>query len=128
MPLDLTKKEKDDPMAQQRRADEIARERRIENEFNEKHGIKTPEDAERFIQKCKDEIFAKTANFGKVALGEKAKRVSGKNKCINCGAAKIIRQYDKTKSSIGNVIWIGYKCLVCGETGMQIGEPKDERT
>jgi len=119
--LAFTKKENDDPMAQLRRADEIARERRKEAEFDERHGIKTPEDAERFIQKCKDEILAKTANFGKVALsGEKAKRVSGKKKCINCGAEKLIRQYDEAKSTIGNVIWIGYKCLVCGETGMQL--------
>jgi len=73
MPLDLTKKENDDdPMAQQRRADGIARERRIENEFNEKHGIKTPEDAERFIQKCKDEIFAKL-KFKKIPDAPKVK-------------------------------------------------------
>ena len=100
-------------------ADRIAKERRREREFDEEHGIKTPEDAERFIQKCKDKIFTATSKFGKVEAGKKGGKVLVKRKCLNCGG-RVQRQYDKDKSTLKNIVWMGYDCSACGEKGMVI--------
>ncbi len=99
-------------------ADQRAKERREEAEFNEKHGIKTPEDSERFIQQCKDEIFAKTAKFGKVETGKKSVPALDKKKCVNCKYSKwLVRQYDETKTKLGGkIFWTDeYWCTNCKE-------------
>lgn len=100
-------------------ADRIAKERREEAKFNEAHGIKTSEDSERFVQQCKDEVLAKTSQFGKVATGEKAVPPVDKKKCLNCGG-RVLRQHDETKSTVKEIVWTGYDCLACGEKGMQL--------
>ena len=96
-------------------ADRRARERRKEAEFNEKHGIKTPEDSKRFIQKCKDEILIKTSKWQYSKPGKEAVSAVPKKKCLNCGSVKILRQRDETLTTL---VWVGYDCLTCGERRM----------
>ncbi len=117
------KKEANEALAAQARADRIAkceREKRESEEFNKKHGIKTRADSERFIQQCKDEIFAATAKFGKVVAGEKVIPVVGKKKCPNCGAGGKYIQRQRDETIDDRVAWIGYDCSYCGEKRMQI--------
>ncbi len=98
-------------------ADQRAKERREEAEFNEKHGIKTPEDSERFIQKCKDEIFAKTSKMQYNKPGKESVETAPKKKCLNCGYSKwLVRQYDTEKSTHENIVWTDeYLCTNCKE-------------
>jgi len=108
------------------KADLIARQRRIEDEFNEKHNIKTPEDAERFIQKCKDEILTKTDKMQYNKPGKESASVSKKKKCLNCGSTQLVRQYDETKTTQKNIVWTNeYRCLTCKERfGCVLAFPK----
>ena len=88
------------------------REQEVEDEFNEKHNIETPEDAEKFIQKCKDEVFAKTSKMQHNKPRKEIVPVQSKKKCLNCGSPDIRRQYDKTKSTEKEIVWTDeYECM-----------------
>jgi len=122
----FTDKGAQEALKSQEHADRLAatireqkREQEVENEFNKKHNIKTPEDAERFIQKCKDEIFAKTAKMqyskpGKKNTEEGLVMVAPKKRCLDCGRADIVRQYNKEKSTFKKIVWTDeYECMSC---------------
>jgi len=117
--MTLIKKEANEAQAAKAallRADRIAKERRVEDKFNKEHNIKTPEDAERFIQKCKDKILTKTAKMQYKQPGKKSVKVASKKRCLNCGDTKLERLYDEAKSTLQNVVWTDeYRCLTCKE-------------
>lgn len=114
--MSFTDKGAKDALKAQEHADGLAtaiREKKVEDEFNEIHNIKTPEDAERFIQKCKDDILAKTTKMQYNKPGkEGVPAVLPKKRCLNCGSTNIFRQRDEDITD--KVVWTDeYECQAC---------------
>lgn len=126
--MSLSKKETQDAKNAQAKADYIAavnreqgeweeEHKKEEAEFDEKHSIKTPEDAKRFIQECKDKILAQTSKMQHSKPGKEGVETAPKKKCLNCGYSKwLVQQYDETKSTKKNIVWTDeYLCTNCKE-------------
>lgn len=71
--------------------------------------VKTPQDHINYVR-------TKILMFGKKGSGKEKTVDKGrpKIKCLNCGLERCVRQYDKSKSTTENIVWLDeYECLDC---------------